>query len=99
MLPDAIAGYIRHVGYRHVDEYYFPNINDIDSYVKQYRSVIIYYAHSSRCHYVSVRYDSRRREYIVYNHYDNVETELPYPSLSTHFIESSYTLIALICVK
>ncbi|HBM98233.1 MAG TPA: hypothetical protein DD413_02285 [Ruminococcus sp.] len=99
VLPDAIADYIRHVGYNRVDEYYFPNINDINIYVNQYRSVIIYYAHSSGCHYISVRYDSGRRGYVVYNHFDEDTSERYYKSLSTHFIESSYTLIALICVK
>ncbi len=95
VLPDSVADYFRMIGYKHVDEYYFPS--DIDSIVKKYRVTILFYAHSSGCHYIMVKYYNDA--FYVYNEYNDDWSYKVWFSVNQKFEEKGYTILHITGIK
>ena len=89
VLPDAIADYFRLLGYKYVDEYYFPD--NMDSIIKDYRAAVLFYAHSSACHYIMVRYYNNA--FYVYNEYNKDRTYKVWSSINKKFEEKNYKIL------
>jgi tetratricopeptide (TPR) repeat protein len=65
--PNAIAGYLRSLGFD-VSHTLFPQLAmDIDDAIKSSRVSILAYAHTSAAHYIAIEYNEEIDKFIVYN--------------------------------
>ena len=95
VLPDAVADFFRLIGYKHVDEHYFPS--DLDSLIRNYRATILFYTHSSGAHYIMVRYFCGT--YYAYNVYNKNTSVYMWPSVDEIIRSRDYWVLHITGIK
>ncbi len=61
------------------------------SIVRIYRAAVLFYAHSSACHYIMVRYHNNR--FFVYNEENDDRTYMAYTSIEARFEKKGYKIL------
>ena len=90
--PTAIKDIFELKGYE-VTPTYFPTVAELQNAVKSGDTSVLLYLHEYGGHYVTIDYDERREQYIIYNQYSDYKSEIYYEDLSVLYSTGSFPVV------
>ncbi len=81
--PNSVSRFIKRRGIKVTSEY-FPDKSKIDGKIKEAKVAVLFYAHSRGAHYITVKWDSLKNRFIIYNSSNNETSPIERESLQDH---------------
>ncbi|MCR5636094.1 MAG: hypothetical protein K6F76_02790 [Clostridiales bacterium] len=81
--PNSVSRFIKRRGVKVIPEY-FPDKSKIDDKVKEAKVAVLFYMHSKGAHYITVKWDSFKNRFIIYNSSNNEISPIERESLQDY---------------